>query len=70
MRFLTIVSTGYQIHVTQLRYHVVKWDPSRENIQHFNESVVLYTTYYGIQVRLDLFSSSEGYIISSLDINP
>ncbi|KAJ3852882.1 fungal-specific transcription factor domain-containing protein [Lentinula lateritia] len=32
----------------------LKWDPSRENIQHFNESVVLYTTYYGIQARLDL----------------
>ncbi|KAJ3875250.1 fungal-specific transcription factor domain-containing protein [Lentinula edodes] len=30
----------------------LKWDPSRENIQHFNESVVLYTTYYGIQILI------------------
>ncbi|KAJ3749683.1 fungal-specific transcription factor domain-containing protein [Lentinula detonsa] len=28
----------------------LKWDPNRENIRHFNESVVLYTTYYGIQI--------------------
>ncbi|KAJ4490959.1 fungal-specific transcription factor domain-containing protein [Lentinula aciculospora] len=28
----------------------LKWDPNRENIQHFNESVVLYTTYYGVQI--------------------
>ncbi|KAJ3759895.1 fungal-specific transcription factor domain-containing protein [Lentinula raphanica] len=28
----------------------LKWDPNRENIQHFDQSVVLYTTYYWAQI--------------------
>ncbi|KAJ3841906.1 fungal-specific transcription factor domain-containing protein [Lentinula raphanica] len=30
----------------------LKWDPNRENSQHFDQSVVLYTTYYWIQIMV------------------
>lgn len=30
---------------------LVKWDPNRENTEHFRQSVMLYTTYYWVQVR-------------------
>ncbi|KAJ4468790.1 fungal-specific transcription factor domain-containing protein [Lentinula aciculospora] len=28
----------------------LRWDPNQDNIQHFNQSVVLYTTYYWTQI--------------------
>ncbi|KAJ3710185.1 fungal-specific transcription factor domain-containing protein [Lentinula raphanica] len=37
----------------------LKWDPNRENIQHFDQSVVLYTTYYWAQVSPNLKSLCE-----------
>lgn len=30
----------------------MKWDPNQENMEHFRQSTMLYTTYYWIQVRI------------------
>ncbi|KAF9001492.1 fungal-specific transcription factor domain-containing protein [Cyathus striatus] len=30
----------------------LRWDPSRENLQHFNQSVLLYCSYYHIQILI------------------
>ncbi|KAJ3710220.1 fungal-specific transcription factor domain-containing protein [Lentinula raphanica] len=35
--------------VDEIPYHL-KWDPDREDILHFDQSVLLYTTYYAIQI--------------------
>ncbi|KAE9397941.1 hypothetical protein BT96DRAFT_49204 [Gymnopus androsaceus JB14] len=30
----------------------LRWDPNKENTEHFNQSVMLYTTYYWIQTQI------------------
>ncbi|KAJ3794574.1 fungal-specific transcription factor domain-containing protein [Lentinula aff. detonsa] len=37
--------------IDELPEHL-RWDPTRENPEHFNQSVMLYTTYYWVQIQI------------------
>lgn len=56
MSFLNTVSNMVETTNHSLTALLVKWDPNRENTEHFRQSVMLYTTYYWVQVRTFLCS--------------
>ncbi|KAJ3901599.1 fungal-specific transcription factor domain-containing protein [Lentinula edodes] len=48
-RIVTEVDSLLNKWIDEIPDHL-KWDPDRENIEHFDQSVMLYTTYYWTQI--------------------